>query len=221
MSGERKGRPSFELARVYEDGRREVEAIELRNVGGIFTKGARVAMGRRGFLGISALSTGALLAACDIARATTTTQPTPAPPPTVTPRPTPLPPLPMGIATGGGALVYSGAYYSAPVTFKLPAKTRFPVLARDSTGGWLFMHYNYRGKEHDGWVKSAVVALDPPMPPWNLPIANAWDVASTPGPTPTPRPTPVPTATPDYGGGGGGGGYCSCNEVCVCIPVFY
>jgi hypothetical protein len=211
MSGERKGRPSFELARVYEDGRREVEAIELRNVGGIFTKGARVAMGRRGFLGLSALSTGALLAACDVTQATTT-QPAPAPPSTPTATPAP----PMGNAPPQGTKVYAGPNFRYKVTYKLPGAARFAVLGRDDGGEWLFIDYTTPSTHHVGWVFAISVSLDPGSSITALPVIPVANPLLTPTPYPTPLPAP-PTPTPviSYGGGG----YCTCNEICVCIPV--
>ena len=60
-TGTEDGRPRFELRQVFSDGAEEIEILTLQQV----TEQTReVAMGRRGFLGITALAATALLSAC-------------------------------------------------------------------------------------------------------------------------------------------------------------
>jgi hypothetical protein len=216
--------PHFELARIYQDGSQETERIELCNLENVLNKGSNLTMPRRGFLGLAALSTGALVVACSASTAaptptpppTDTPTPTPTPPPTDTPTPTPTPP-PTGQANGElDVRVGPGDEYD--VSFTLSDGTQFTLSARDSTSSWVEISTS---DEQTGWVPVSQITIDPSVSIDSLQVSSDYP----PPPQPTEAPTVEPTTIP---GGGGGGScdpnqdpncLCTCNEICTCIPV--
>lgn len=214
MSESKRTRPHFELARIYQDGGQEVEQIELCNLDNVLKKGSNLKMARRGFIGLSALSTSALLAACG--GPTFTSKPTPTPTPT-----SPSYQLPAGQAPSQGLDVRNGPGSNYDLLFALPGGTQFTIMARDATSSW-FEIFTLDGQK--GWVLVSLVILeDPSFPVSSLPVSSEIEPTPTsvPSPTPTsvPSPTPLPVPSPTPPSGGGGGGYCTCNEICVCIPI--
>ena len=200
MSQMKHNAPHFELARIYQDGSQEIEQIELYDLENVLKKGTNLKMARRGFIGLSVLSTSALLAACGVSAAAT---PKPSPTPTPTDTPTPTPPPTGQASSGSGELdVRVGPGYDYDLSFMLPDGTQFTISARDSTSTWVEISMSDGRK---GWVLVSQITIESPVGIDSLPVSS--DI----------QPTPVPTVVPTYGGGGGS--YCTCNEICTCIPV--
>jgi uncharacterized protein YgiM (DUF1202 family) len=136
--------PHFELAHIYQDGNQETERIELYHIEDVIHKGSHLKMARRGFVGLAALSTGALLAACGAATSTSSPPSTPTPTNTPIPTPTNTPaPTPSPIVTGQASYssspeleVHLGPGDEYDVSFTLPNGTSFTITARDSSSNW-------------------------------------------------------------------------------------
>jgi hypothetical protein len=186
MSGKSGKRPRFELARVWDEGATEVSCIELRQIGKTVGDGTQLTMARRGFIGLSALSAGALLASCSVVTASRPTKP-----PQATATAT-HPALITGRVPSSGAQLYTAPYSGAPVITSLKPDTTFQVVARDYTTVWLEIMV-VDGTA--GWVLSTSVEFDVEFSIEfsieSLPISH--DVEPTPSPTPAP---PVATVPP-------------------------
>lgn len=174
-------RPHFELARVSEGGDAEVSRIELRQIGKTIGDGTQLTMARRGFIGLSALSAGALLAACSVVTASKTKKPSKATATATTPA------IITGYAPPLGVSLYTAPYTGAPVAASLNPGTKFQVVARDTTSVWVEIIV-VDGRT--GWVISTSVEFDVEFSIGSLPISN--DVEPSPSPTPAPPTATVP-----------------------------
>ena len=221
MSEVKRDRPHFELARIYQDGSQEIEQIELYNLENVLQKGSNLKMVRRGFLGLSALSTTALLAACQGGQPSTS-QNSPPTAPTATPSPSPTPPpVPpfRGQAPDQGLDVYSGPDLAAySLLFTLPGGTQFTMFARNATADWVEIRTDDQDGNRQGWSQLSLIVTN----------ADSSSVSSLPVPNdipPPPEPTVAPTVEPTTVPGGScdpnqdPNCQCTCNQICICIPV--
>lgn len=182
MSGPSTKRPQFELARVYDAGESEVARIELRQIGQAVGDGTRLTMARRGFIGLSTLSAGALLAACATATAVRKKKP-----PKATASPT-NPAIITGHVPSLGTNLYTSPYSGAPVVKSLDPGATFQVVARDSTSVWVEIIVV---DGTTGWVISSSVEFDVEFSISSLPVS--YDQEPSPSPTPAP---PIATVPP-------------------------
>jgi len=190
--------PHFELARVYQDGSQQTERIELGNLDELVKKGGSLKMGRRGFIGLSAISTAALLAACGMDSA---------------------PPSPNAMTGASGAFALNGPDESNGQLFYVPRNTPVAMIARNTVTTWLKIEVADGGI---GWSRMEDIIPNKGVSVASLPVSE--DIINQPTPTPTPDNGGDNGGNGGSGGGsgggyGGGGGYCSCNEICICIPV--
>lgn len=228
--------PHFELRRIYADGQQESETIELYKLVDVVRQGHTLKTARRGFLGVSVLSVGALLAACEVkpplitpaARprsATSSAADTPAPTPTssstATPSPTLTPlPRPIGQVKPPGLNLRQGPGTEYPVILGFRPGDTFRLIARHATLAWVEVRTD---ADQTGWVYAPLLILEPGFDINSLPINE--EIPPTPVPpaaTATPPPTPPPTSPPPAPPppSSPGGVICTCNQVCICIPVY-
>lgn len=243
-------KPHYELRRIYTDGSQTTESIELYKLIEVIKQGRSLKAARRGFLGLSALSVGALAAACQALITVTPTAPSaimtpqksaPATP-TVTASPT---------ETTAATLTPTASPTSAPLPTSTPTPTPRPIGQARSQGLNLRVGpgLNYgviltfrsgvqftllarhailewievrAGSGEIGWVYAPLVILEPGFDLFSLPIEETIPPTPVPPPTAPSTSPPPPTVAPTAPlPPASGGPICECNQICVCIPVYY